>query len=194
MVNKRIARVAGAALVAGIATTSLAGCSLIELVTGGSKPTSTTSQSGGESTQGTSNGGGSTTESTSSSSGGSGSNDSGYSASIYDVKVGDCFTVPASATLIDEITMYSSCDAPHQYEAYFTATMTGTTYPGDSAVSKFADEQCAPEFDKWVKDSSKYDYFYISPSQESWEQSNDREILCVVEARNGSESTGSAGK
>ncbi|KGM14713.1 hypothetical protein N867_17160, partial [Actinotalea fermentans ATCC 43279 = JCM 9966 = DSM 3133] len=56
-------------------------------------------------------------------------------------------------------------------------------YPGDEAIASQADEYCYGEFEGFVGvtwENSAFDYGYLSPSQESWEQGDDREVLCMI--------------
>ena len=53
----------------------------------------------------------------------------------------------------------------------------------NSIVIQYADEACLPLFEAYVdRDyaTSALDYAYLYPTQSSWEQADDREILCFL--------------
>lgn len=193
MNTTRVSRFAGAVLVAGMVTASLTGCSLMELVAGGGKGGETTSTAEATTAEGTSSA--KPSETTKPSETSSAPEDKGTETSIWDIKPGDCFSYESTGSAIDKVTLFKSCDSKHQYEAFHAANMTGDkTYPGDYSVQDFAEKECGKKFDSWVNDSGDFSYNYIGPSQESWEQNDDREVLCVAEPRFSSETTGSAAK
>lgn len=186
----RVPRLAGAVLVAGMVTVSLTGCSLMELVTGGNKtqPTPAETTAIAEPTP-------SSSESTSPTKSEAPA-DSGTEVSVWDIKPGDCFSYSdTSASTIDKVTLFKSCDSKHQYEAFHAANMNGDkTFPGEYAVQDFAEKECGKKFEEWVNASGDFNYTYIGPSQESWEQGDDREVMCVAQPRFSKETTGSAKK
>lgn len=197
--NQRIIRLAAGTCLAAAAGLGLAGCSLLP---GGTttQATSDTGSSNGSGSNGSgSNGSGTTTTmgSDSGSSNGSGSTsgaDAGSTENVFDIHEGDCLNLPdSSADSVTDVTVVP-CEQSHQYEIYAEVIMTGDTYPGDTAVESQGTDQCGSRFDSWVADSSKFDYTFMPPSQESWEQVNDRTILCMAMPLSGDTSTGSAGK
>ena len=55
-------------------------------------------------------------------------------------------------------------------------------YPGEEALTLFADGTCAKEFGSFVGidylDSQKYFFTYLLPSPRSWEE--DHNVLCII--------------
>jgi hypothetical protein len=115
---------------------------------------------------------------------------SASSTSVFDVKPGDCFTVPKDITV--ELTNLSkvSCTKPHEQEAFALvpyADPSGATgasaFPGDAALKTFADGACAERYEGYVgvdyRDSSLY-FTYLNPSARSWQQDDDRTTICFV--------------
>lgn len=202
--DQRIIRIAAGACLAATAGLGLAGCSLLP---GGGTATQPTSDQGSNSGTDQGSGSGSTsgsgsstsgagTESTAGSDSGSGSaaTDEGTMVESLDLRAGDCFNQPeGDQESLGEVAVVD-CAAPHSFEVFHTVTVTGDTFPGDSALETQADSECGPRFDSWVADSSKFGYRYAPPSQQTWEQADDRVILCVAAPMDGGQTTGSAGK
>ncbi len=125
------------------------------------------------------------------------SNDRGEQRLIYDVQVGQCFSLPDDAgqnSAILTVTVYPSCESPHQYEAFATGQVEGETYPGKGEVDKQVDAFCSAQFASFTSDRSAFDYTAISPSEDSWRSGGDRQILCLATSKVEAVWTGSAGK
>ncbi len=110
------------------------------------------------------------------------------STSVFSVKPGECFEgqtkVKAQISDIKRL----PCSDDHALEAYAVIDYedgTGTkpdTFPGDEALTKFAQGACAGEFRRYVGvdylDSSLF-YTYLVPSARSWED-DDRNVVCFA--------------
>jgi hypothetical protein len=114
------------------------------------------------------------------------------STSVFDIKVGQCFLALPAKDIQKDLTELPrvDCDKPHQQESYALPTYVdpGTTttpkvFPGDAALKSFADGTCAQEFQGYVgvdyRDSSLF-FTYLAPSARSWEQDEDRTVICFV--------------
>ena len=69
-----------------------------------------------------------------------------------------------------------------------SASAAGGAYPGGDALDKFAKGACAQRFTAYVGVDyldSKLFFTYLLPSARSWEQDNDRTILCFVTTTGG---------
>ncbi|UMG91027.1 septum formation family protein [Nocardioides sp. TF02-7] len=106
--------------------------------------------------------------------------------SVFDAEPGMCFLAPEEVQAqVDEMESVP-CSEPHDQEAYAVVPFTGgdDAFPGDDALSAFADGHCAQEFRDYVGvdylDSALY-FTYLLPSPRSWEQ-DDRDVLCLVTA------------
>ena len=103
------------------------------------------------------------------------------SVGAFEVRVGDCFNDEAfENTEISEISAVP-CSEPHDNEVYAAFDITGE-WPGDERVEQLAYEGCLERFAGAVGRSyeeSVIDYTTIYPTQGSWNQRNDREVLCV---------------
>lgn len=117
----------------------------------------------------------------------------GMVTDFFYLKVGDCFDIPDDQNGV--ALLYSSCDVPHLYEAYSVEVMPGDEYPGDDAVIEYAKEMCTNAFQGYVGSSPGTSVFrisYIYPTEGTWTNMNDREIMCALEPRDGTPVTGSA--
>jgi hypothetical protein len=103
------------------------------------------------------------------------------SVGAFEVRVGDCFNDEAfENTEISEIPAVP-CSEPHDNEVYAAFDITGE-WPGDERVEQLAYEGCLERFAGAVGRSyeeSVIDYTTIYPTEGSWNQRDDREVLCV---------------
>ena len=104
----------------------------------------------------------------------------------FSVRVGDCLDrLPTEST--DKLSLLP-CDAAHFWEAFASATLTGTDYPGNSAVRDQGKQACATSFQAFVgvaSKKSKYDLSMLTPTKETWTQAGDREVVCLVGSSSG---------
>lgn len=111
---------------------------------------------------------------------------------VFSLEVGDCFVESEMNTAlfsdgISEVPLVD-CAEEHDSEFFYSHQMTDAEYPGDSAVQTEADEICKGEnFTDFIGvdyfESEIYAY-YLTPTQQSWDQANDREIICYATTAN----------
>lgn len=103
--------------------------------------------------------------------------------SVFSLEIGDCFNDPADGVTEASSVEMVDCADPHDNEVYGEGTMTDEVYPGDDAISEFAEQVCYDAFEGYVGltySDSALDYWYWVPTQETWTQSRDRLITCVL--------------
>ena len=113
--------------------------------------------------------------------------DTGEPVSVFDVKVGDCFVAPTEVKAELSNLGRVPCAVPHQLELYALEKYQGQNgsddYPGNDVLETFAKGVCAQAFTGYVgiayPDSSLW-LTDLLPSARSWQQSNDRSVLCFV--------------
>lgn len=101
---------------------------------------------------------------------------------VFSIQVGDCLNDASVSGDVSEVP-FTPCEEPHDSEAYATFQLSGDAFPGDDAVGQEADELCYGAFEDFAGiawESSVYDYSYYIPTQDSWEQLGDREVLCTI--------------
>lgn len=113
-----------------------------------------------------------------------GNDDGGEAINVLDIEVGECFRAPTEVQAqIKELTR-TDCTALHEQEAYALVAYDAPedTFPGDEALTKFAEGSCAAEFGDYVGVNyldSKLFFTYLVPSPRSW-QEGDRKAACFV--------------
>ncbi|WP_444962743.1 septum formation family protein [Nocardiopsis sp. M1B1] len=107
---------------------------------------------------------------------------------VMELNVGDCFVEAQMNTALASEDVSNvplvDCAEEHDSEFFFSYDMTETTFPGDEATIAQAEETCTgEEFTSFVgvpyAESEIY-VGYLYPSQQTWDQFNDREIICYV--------------
>lgn len=99
---------------------------------------------------------------------------------VFAVKVGDCLAASGEGE-VSEVPI-TPCDQPHESEAFHAFEVEGDEFPGGEALETEA-AACQEEFATYIGkpyQESTLEVTYFSPTQESWEQLDDREILCLV--------------
>lgn len=108
------------------------------------------------------------------------------SASVLDVKVGDCVQLPTTsqATTISR----TACTSPHEAEVSALVPTqvqdADAAFPGEQALSAQAESACVDSFADYVGRpyvSSDLDVTWLTPTQTSWAE-GDRSIVCLVHA------------
>jgi hypothetical protein len=113
--------------------------------------------------------------------------DKGVPVSVFDVSVGDCFIAPGEVKAELSDLQRVPCAVPHQQEAYailpYKAADDSDVYPGNATLDTFAKGACAQAFTSYIginyPDSSLW-MTYLLPSARSWQQGDDRSVLCFV--------------
>ena len=108
----------------------------------------------------------------------------GGQGNVFDLKEGDCFNYEESEEITDVDLV--ECDDPHQREVYAVFSITaapGLPFPGSSRVQDVAETLCLERFDEFVERpylDSLLDIETFLPTQESWEDIDDREVTCSL--------------
>jgi len=112
-------------------------------------------------------------------------------ASVFDLEPGDCIGDPGVGNV--EAVEVVDCSEEHSYEVY--ANLTVPDDVGLAGAEAYALEGCYDAFAPYVGtefESSAFNFTWLEPTAESWEQRNDRTVNCMLfEAQSGL-STGSA--
>jgi hypothetical protein len=105
------------------------------------------------------------------------------SVGAFEIRVGDCFNDEAfQSSEIEEIPAVP-CSEPHDNEVYAAFDLTGEKWPGEPKVEELADQGCLERFAAAIGkryDDSVLAYTTITPTEGSWDQVDDREVLCVA--------------
>lgn len=106
----------------------------------------------------------------------------GANIDVFSLKVGDC--MPASDTT-GEITDLDvvPCDEPHTDEVFFDFELTGDSLPTDEEIQAQVEAQCVPAFTEFVGldyYESTLDFWWLTPTEQTWTQANDRLVQCII--------------
>ena len=103
---------------------------------------------------------------------------------VFSLSEGDCFNSAEEGEVSDvEIV---PCDDPHESEVYAVVSIAGPQglpFPGETRVLDVGGGLCLEHFQEFVGRSYEYsllDITVITPTKESWEQNDDREVTCAV--------------
>ncbi|MGE0159863.1 MAG: septum formation family protein [Gemmatimonadales bacterium] len=99
----------------------------------------------------------------------------------FEVRLGDCFDDEAfESSEISEIPAVP-CSQPHDNEIYALFDIQGE-WPGSEGVEEIAYQGCLDRFAGAIGkayEDSEIDYTVLYPTEGSWKQRNDREVICV---------------
>jgi hypothetical protein len=110
----------------------------------------------------------------------------------FRIRLGDCLN-GATMGLVESMEGVP-CTSPHDVEVYYAFNLPDGAYAGDDATGDAAAEGCFTAFAGFVGHdyaTSIYDFTTLSPSAESWDQLDDREVLCLLSNYDGTKKTGS---
>ena len=100
---------------------------------------------------------------------------------VFSLKVGDCYNNPSEGELSDvEIV---NCSNAHEEEVYAIFDISGSTWPGRYQVDGLAEQGCLGRFTAFVGIDYEYSEYYgfsLSPSEDSWNRGDDREVVCSL--------------
>lgn len=109
---------------------------------------------------------------------------------MFSVSPGECFQAPTKVQAQLSSLQRVTCSKPHTQESYAivpyaasSAAAAASAYPGADALSAFAQGACAQHFTGYVGVDyldSKLFFTYLMPSARSWEQDDDRAVICFV--------------
>ncbi|MFT3797956.1 septum formation family protein [Microbacterium sp.] len=106
----------------------------------------------------------------------------GSDLDIFSLAVGDCFGDLSDDDVLSSVTAVP-CDQAHVYEVFYDFELPDGEYPDDDQVADITWERCDAAFETFVGrayDDSTLDYTYISPTEESWTNIDDRLVSCVI--------------
>ena len=112
----------------------------------------------------------------------SGAIESAGSLDAFTMQVGDCFddAVLGGGEISDVPGV--PCSTPHDNEVYALFDIPGTKFPGVDAIGELADDGCLERFEAAIGLNYQESVIAITtmyPSQGSWDQKGDREVICV---------------
>ena len=103
--------------------------------------------------------------------------------SVMDLEVGDC--LDSEALSGDEVSSVETieCSEDHDAEIFGELVFDDGDYPGTDSVRTDAEAHCRDEFATFVGidyESSEIYFTAMYPTEQSWDQADDRTALCVL--------------
>ena len=101
---------------------------------------------------------------------------------VFSLEVGNCFNDPDSFEEVNSVEIVD-CAEPHDNEVFATYEMTTTSFPGQDIAVNQGQQRCVVLFDGYVgRDyaSSSLEVGVLTPTAESWERLDDREVVCLL--------------
>lgn len=120
---------------------------------------------------------------------------SSCSQSVFEVAIGQCLNLPDGDTVSDVETV--ECTEAHDAEVFALPQHPAgpdEPFPGTAAIGEFADERCLEAFEPYVGTeyaTSAIFYTSLTPTADSWDSVDDREVVCLLVSGDESQLTGS---
>lgn len=107
----------------------------------------------------------------------------------FSIEVGDCLNLPTELSEVQSVEGVP-CSEAHSAQAFaiFDLTGFGDGFPGSAAFQDQAGEGCYQRFEGFVGipyENSELYFTTLEPTQESWAQLDDREIVCLLVPESG---------
>lgn len=105
---------------------------------------------------------------------------------VFGVRVGDCLDLDVTDATAAQVTDLAAvpCSQPHRHEVFHVGEVTGfDVYPGPSELSSASDGMCLGAFEDYVGVpylDSDVQFTYLYPSLASWQDEEDREVVCIL--------------
>ncbi|PYF99493.1 Septum formation [Georgenia satyanarayanai] len=103
--------------------------------------------------------------------------------SVLDLEVGDCLN--QSDLEGEEVSSAAAveCTEEHDAEIFGEHVFSGDDYPGVDTVQAESQETCLAEFEEFIGlpyEESALPFTMLYPSEQSWNDADDRTTLCIV--------------
>lgn len=105
----------------------------------------------------------------------------------FEMRIGDCFNDDPDESDEETVEVFGvagvPCNEPHDNEVFAIFDTTEAEFPGSEAMSELAYAGCIDRFEAFVGrdyETSQLDVYPMYPTIESWNQRNDREVVCAL--------------
>ena len=105
----------------------------------------------------------------------------GGDVSVFSVQVGDCFQ-DTTSTEVQSLEAVP-CSEPHDNEMYAFYDIPDGDWPGTEAIFEGAVDRCLEEFESYVGaayEESLLDFSFLTPTEQSWNELDDRTVGCFL--------------
>jgi putative regulator of septum formation len=104
-------------------------------------------------------------------------------AAVFSLRAGECINSSPNGLSVT----LRSCTVPHDAEVFATFRLTGTSWPGSTAIQADAGNGCVSRFASYVNPqlaNAGFNQEYVFPDQQAW-QAGVRTVICEVSAASG---------
>lgn len=101
---------------------------------------------------------------------------------IFALKVGDCMPANSATGLISEASVIP-CAEPHSEEVFHEFALEEGDFPGEDVIDEQVEIECITAFESFVGldwDSSTLNMYPITPTEDTWNEYDDRVVQCVI--------------
>ncbi len=102
---------------------------------------------------------------------------------VFSLDAGDCFDQVQPGDGSVQSVSSVDCDQPHDHEVYATYDLDDGAWPGSDEVRAEAEDGCRTRFEVYVGTAyadSDLQAAAFWPTEESWQEQDDREVVCFL--------------
>lgn len=111
---------------------------------------------------------------------------------IFELAVGDCMPATETTGEIQDAEVVP-CKGPHADEVFFEFDLEEGELPTDEEITAAVEAECVPAFSDFVGVDyfdSTLDFWWITPTADTWSQADDRVVQCVIYEPDPADETG----
>lgn len=102
---------------------------------------------------------------------------------VFSLSVGDCMPESDTTGEITDVDVVK-CTEPHVDEVFYEFELPDGDLPSDDEITAAVEKECVPAFNEYVGsdyyEESTLDFWWITPTADTWSQLNDRLVQCIV--------------
>lgn len=114
------------------------------------------------------------------------------SIDVFALKVGDCMPASDTSGEITDVDVVP-CSEPHADEVFYEFELPDGDLPGDEEITAQVEAECVPVFSEFVGVDyyeSTLDFWWMTPTEQTWTQADDRLVQCIIYKPDPDDTTG----
>lgn len=111
---------------------------------------------------------------------------------VFSLSVGDCMPATDTAGEIENVDVVP-CSEPHTDEVFFEFELAEGDLPSDDEIQAEVEAQCVPAFTEFVGIDyyeSVLNFWWMTPTEDTWTQADDRLVQCIIIEPDPADTTG----